>query len=241
MGGCTNCKGKTGCDDRKGTMFEALDETLARLYPTRTWGELNDAEALFEEPSQRAADLAGLAEELAVDLKAATFVTTGADDELCDYIYILGLGRPPCGVQVRDHGVDAPAEWDALPAGQIITEHYLRVCVSAIAPMAAVQQVALDVTPSADGFLFREAAQPGVYDAPFLKRMQRLVAIVPAYDLVHLDFGEISAPPKDFLPGAWAERFGAYAKAPDTANYIFYPQPTTMFSTVWRPRAARAA
>ena len=39
MGGCTNCKGKAGCDDRKGPMMASIDEALVRLYPTRTWGE----------------------------------------------------------------------------------------------------------------------------------------------------------------------------------------------------------
>ena len=37
MSGCTNCQGKSGCDDRKGDMFAAIDETLAALYPERRW------------------------------------------------------------------------------------------------------------------------------------------------------------------------------------------------------------
>ena len=41
--GCTNCKSKTGCDHRKGEMLEQVDQALARLYPTRTWGEPDDA------------------------------------------------------------------------------------------------------------------------------------------------------------------------------------------------------
>jgi len=35
--GCTNCGNKGGCDTRKHEMFGAVDEALARLYPTRRW------------------------------------------------------------------------------------------------------------------------------------------------------------------------------------------------------------
>ena len=45
------------------------------------------------------------------ELNAATFVRQGGDDEPCDYIYVLCMGRTPCVVQVRDHGVAIPAEW----------------------------------------------------------------------------------------------------------------------------------
>lgn len=44
MGGCTNCKGKAGCDDHKGQMMGTVEQALADLYPTRTWGEALDAE-----------------------------------------------------------------------------------------------------------------------------------------------------------------------------------------------------
>ena len=47
MSGCTNCAAKTGCSSRKGEMFALIDDILARLYPTRTWGEPDD-EARFE-------------------------------------------------------------------------------------------------------------------------------------------------------------------------------------------------
>lgn len=222
MGGCTNCKGKSGCDDRKGSMMASVDEALATLYPSQTWGEA-------EEPSDPnhagmpPDELAALAEELAVELKAATFVRLGGDDEPCDYIYVLALGRTPCIVQVRDHDVAIPDEW-----ADGVEEMYLRVVVSQRARVAAVQQVAVTATKADGTWLVRESPRAGVYDAPLLKRMQKLVAILPAYDLLHVDFGEIAHAPPGFHAGAWRELFGG---EPSIANYLFYPQPTTMIST----------
>lgn len=233
MGGCTNCKGKSGCDDRKGDMLEAVADALDRLYPTRTWGERAAADGdgeLGGDPDE----LAALAEELASELDAATFVVPGGPEAICDYIYVLAVGRPPCAVQVRDAGVPAPAEWDG---GAAISETYLRVCVSHVARFAAVQEVAIDVEASAGGIVLRERPQAGVYSAPLLRRMQRLVAILPAYDLRHLDFGEISAPPPDFDAGAWR---ALYAGAPTVANYLFFAEPATMVTTTWLPREAEA-
>jgi hypothetical protein len=221
VGGCTNCKGKSGCDHRKGAMMESVDRALADLYPTKTWGEPDDTHAagLSRE------DLAALADELATELKAATFVREGNEDEPCDYIYVLCMGRAPCIVQVRDHGVPAPAEWADVEA---IEELYLRVVVSQRAPVAAVQQVGVDLLRGDGGWLVRERPRAGVYDAPLLPRMQKLVATLPAYGLLHVDFGEIAHAPPGFAPGMWRDMFGG---DPSIANYLFYPQPTTMVAT----------
>jgi hypothetical protein len=227
MGGCTNCHGKSGCDHRKGAMMTSVDETLARLYPTRTWGEADDAAAFAHGAPLSAEELAGLADELAGELGAATFLRPGDDAEPCDFLYVLCLGRTPCVAQVRDHGVAAPAEWREL-GDQVIRELYLRLCVSQRAPVAAVQQVALEVAAAGDGYCVHERPRAGVYDAPLLHRLQRLVAILPAYGLLHIDFGEIAHAPPGFTGGTWRERFGG---EPAIANYLFYPQPTTMVAT----------
>ena len=226
MGGCTNCKGKTGCDHRKGEMLESVDRALATLYPTRTWGEPDDAHPSVEGIHGMPADeLAALADELAQELNAATFVREGDDDEPCDYIYILAMGRTPCVIQARDHGVGIPAEWRDVDA---LEELYLRVVISQRARVAAVQQVAVQLVRDGDGFLVRESPRAGVYDAPLLRRMQKLVAILPAYDLLHVDFGEIAHAPPGYNAGSWRELFGG---EPAIANYLFYPQPTTMVAT----------
>jgi hypothetical protein len=124
-----------------------------------------------------------------------------------------------------------PAEWHAATAdGAAIRELYLRLVISQRARVAAVQQVAVEVTRGADGFAVRESPRAGVYDAPLLPRMQKLVAILPAYDVLHVDFGEIAHAPSGFHAGVWRELF---AGEPSIANYLFYPQPTTMIATRW--------
>jgi hypothetical protein len=230
MGGCTNCKGKSGCDHRKGAMIESVDRALADLYPTRTWGEPDDAVA----SGMPREELDALADELAQELGAATFVREGGEDEPCDYIYVLCMGRTPCVVQVRDHGVEAPAEWDSAGAPTEINELYLRVVISQRARVAAVQQVAVDLWRHEGGWLVRERPRAGVYDAPLLRRMQKLVAILPAYELLHVDFGEIAHAPPGYHAGSWRDLFGG---EPSIANYLFYPQPTTMVATSFLERA----
>lgn len=204
-------------------MLAEVDRALAALYPTRTWGEADDRASAGLPPSE----LAALADELAGELAAATFVCPGGDDEPADYIYVLCLGRLPCVVQVRDHGVPPPAEWRT---AERLDELYLRLVIGHRARFAAVQQVAVSLTRAPGGYLVREQPRAGVYDAPLLHRMQKLVAILPAYDLHHLDFGEIAHPPPGYHAGAWRE---LYAAEPSIANYLFYPQPTTMVSTTF--------
>jgi hypothetical protein len=223
--GCTNCGSKGGCDHRKGAMMAEVDAALGRLYPTQTWGEPIDVV-----DGVGAGELAALADELAGVLNAATFVRPGGDDEPCDFVYALCLGRAPCVIQVRDHGVAVPDEWAEAAGGDgvVIRELYLRLVVSQRAPLAAVQQVAVELARAGDGFVVRELPRAGVYDAPLLARMQKLVATLPAYGLTHVDFGEIAHAPPGFAAGAWRELFGG---APAIANYLFYPQPTTMIST----------
>jgi hypothetical protein len=189
------------------------------------------------------------------------------------------MGRAPCGIQVRDHGVPVPDEWANVESPEAgIDELYLRVVISQRTRHAAVQQVAVnvvrgDVAPTArgsmsnisssipsvsgmaesgpvaatnkpktgkvprwlipTGYVIRESPRAGVYDAPLLSRMQKLVAILPAYDLVHVDFGDIAHAPPGFQPGVWPETYGAGNAKPAIANYLFYPQPTTMVSTTF--------
>ncbi|HEY5947212.1 MAG TPA: hypothetical protein VIV40_17030, partial [Kofleriaceae bacterium] len=207
--------------DRKGTMLESVDRALETLYPTKTWGEPDDrdADGITRE------ELDALADELAQELGAATFVREGNEDEPCDYIYVLCMGRTPCVVQVRDHGVPAPAEWRDVDG---VEELYLRVVISQRARVAAVQQVGIDLIKGQGGFLVRERPRAGVYDAPLLHRMQKLVAILPAYELLSVDFGDIAHAPPGFQAGSWRDLFGG---EPSIANYLFYPQPTTMVAT----------
>lgn len=223
MGGCDQCGSKVGCDHRKQYMFSAIDQALERLYPTGTWGEPDDA-ARFEAgiSSDEAAELA---EDLAATLDAATIWRPGDDDEYCDYVYVLCVGREPCLVQIRDGGVAPPRE---LAPGDLISEQYLRVCLSSLARFAGVQQVAVDARVYDDCIEIVERPRAGVYDAPLLRRFQTLVASLPARDITHIDFGEISAPHPELAPGEYRALFGV---EPAVANYLFYPQPANTVVT----------
>jgi hypothetical protein len=211
-------------------MLEVVEQTMALLYPTRRWGEPDDqarfAAGVTEDEGQ------ALAEDLAGELDAATFFRRGAPEEYCDYIYVLCMGREPCLVQIRDGEVPVP---DEIGGGQRVSELYLRVCLSSMARLAGVQQLAMDLVRHEDDLIIREAPRAGVYDAPLLRRLQRLIAVLPAYDILHVDFGEISAPPEGFDPGDYQATYGV---EPHRANYLFYPQPTTTEATIVLSAAA---
>lgn len=227
MSGCTNCGAKAGCDHRKGEMFAVIDEVIARVYPTRRWGAPDDAARLGA--GVDGDDAQALADELASELEASTFYRPGGDEEFCDYVYVLCLGREPCAVQLRDGDVPVPAELDD---GGRLDELYLRVCLSSVARVAGVQEVAMTVERRGDDVIVSERPRAGVYAAPLLRRFQRLVALLPAYGITHVDFGEISAPVEGFDPGDYAERYGG---EPHRANYLFYPQPSTCETTTLVP------
>jgi len=230
VSGCTNCGSKTGCDDRKGSMFERIDDAMARLYPDRRWRAPAPTARGVRDATD---DAAALADELADALNAATFVRTATPTDSA-FIYVLCQGRPPCAVPVRDGDLPIPDEWQTLPAGQPIEERYLRIALATQLPFAAVQEVAVDVTIEPDGVLIRERPSAGVYSAPLLPRMQRLVATLPAYGRLNIDMGEISGPPADFDAGEWP---GLYAGTPAIVNYLFFAAPATMAITTWIPRA----
>jgi hypothetical protein len=234
MGGCDNCSAKSGCDDRKGAMFAAIDEVLARLYPTRRWGEPDDL-ARFE-AGVSAEDAQALAEELAYELDASVWYRPGEPEDYGDFLYVLCVGREPSLIQIRDGEVPLPAELADVDG---LEEQYLRVCLSSMARMAGVQQVAVTMQREGDALVIREAPRAGVFDAPFLRRFQRLVAILPAYGIEHLDFGDISTPAQGFDPGPYRELYGT---DPHIANYLLLPQPSnTVITTVLETAGARRA
>ncbi len=239
MGECTNCSGKSGCDQRKTDMFSQIDAALEQLYPNKSWGRpvtddsnphgidryRSNRHGIDEVESQE------LAAELAVALKASTFFRRGDDDEWCDYIYILCLGREPCLVQLRDAQLPCPQELDN---GAVIDELYLRICLSRITRFAAIQQVAicgeLERSESGVELFVTESPRAGVYDAPLLARFRKAVSAISDWGILHVDFGEITNPPQGYDPAGYA---GQYGGTPTVANYLFYPQPATMIVSEW--------
>ncbi len=228
--GCTNCGNKGGCDARKHEMFGAVDEALARLYPTRRWDERDDAAGFGAGLGAGEGD--ALAAAAAERLHAATLYRPGGPEETCDYVYILCVGRPPSLVELREGALDADAS-QALRAAIAegpVTEVYLRVALSTLAPFAAVQEVVLTATvdPLDGTIALVEAPRAGIFAPALLKRLQLLVGVLRELNIRHLDFGEIVEPPAGFDPGGYAADYGGL---PGIANYLFYPQPPAAIAT----------
>ena len=233
-GGCTNCGSKGGCDHRKTGMFAAIDAALLALYPTRCFAARHDPVDRLCDPALApwTGDSSALASDIAQQLGTLVVEMPPVAEEYCRQIYVLCLGRHPCLVEARE-GMAQPARED-LENGPL-EELYLRVSISDLVPFAAVQQVRMRGELDGSELMIEEAPRTGVFDPVLLPRMQRIVAIIVDHGLRNLDFGEISAPPPDFDPGDYAQRFGG---VPAVANYFFYPQPCSSVSTTVVPFGA---
>jgi hypothetical protein len=230
--GCTNCGQKGGCDARKHEMFAAIDAALARLYPTRRWDERDEAAGFGAGLPAGEGD--ALAAALAARLHAATLYRPGGAEETCDYVYVLCLGRTPSLIELREAALEAGAAGalrEAIAEGPI-TEVYLRVALSTLAPFAAVQEVVVTAAASAhigdETVVLTEAPRAGIFEPGLLKRLQGLVAVLAERNIRHLDFGEIVEPPAGFDPGGYADDYGGL---PGIANYLFYPHPPAAVAT----------
>jgi hypothetical protein len=228
-GGCTDCGKKGGCDHRKGAMMAAVGEALARLYPAQRWAE-RDEQAAFRGGVPRA-DGIRLAELLAERLKAMALFRPGADDEYCDWVYVLCVGRTPSILEIREGLVGS----DALEADDE-EQLYLRVALSSLTRFAGVQQVSMRMSRAGEERVITEAPRAGVFDPILLRRFQSLVAVLAELEIQHVDFGEIMEPPEGFDPGDYADRF---AGVPCVANYLFYPQPCSAVVTTLAPMPVR--
>lgn len=220
--GCQGCSAQGGCESRKDGERELIDQLLGSLYPTRRWGEPDDAARLGRGVPERAGRR--LARAASALLKAPAWYRRGDEHELCDWIYVLCVGRQPALYEVREAGAAAPDEGDQLE------ERYLRVALSSMGPVAAVQEVVFELR-RADGLL-HERPRAGVFDPILLARTQALVALLVESTLTYLDFGLVAAPPAGFDPGDYAARYG---QAPGIVNYLFYPQPATAVCTTSLP------
>ncbi len=228
--GCSDCGRKGGCDARKGSMFGAIDEALACLYPTRRWSDRDEAAAFGA--GAGVSDAEALARALGPRLGAAVFHRTGSPEETCDWVYVLCVGRTPSLFELREGhlSADAARELAESIADHPVQETYLRIALSTLARFAAVQEVALGagsagVAGEAGGesqVLIHEAPRAGVCSPTLLARMKGVVTAIGELGFRHLDFGDITEPPAGFDPGDYADHWDG---VPGVANYLFYPQP----------------
>ena len=227
MGGCTDCTRLGGCSTRKGEERELLSAILPHLYPSRRWGEPDDlARHHGGANEQEGRSLARQAAEL---LQARTYFQPGGEEELCEHIYVLCVGREPGLFELRDREV---IELPDLPEGGRISERYLRASLSQVARVATVQEVSFELERSGDLYVITEAPRAGVYDPILLKRTQKLIELLVEANLTYLDFGLIAKPPEEFDAGGYEEQYGQPA---GIVNYLFYPQPPTAVGTCYVP------
>ncbi len=225
--GCTKNDGSAegGCESRKAPQRTLLDELIDTVYPTKAWG-LPDDEARFG-TGVRMSEVQRLSRALSVATRAPTLVRAGRDEDLCNFVYILCVGRTPSLLDVRD-------ELAALePGAASVRERYLRVALSTVARIATVQEIVmeLDLLPTGEAEI-RELPRPGVYDKVLLKRMRAVVDLLLASDLTHLDFGLLDKPVLGADESRYLER---YAETPRIVNYLFYAQPPSTASVTFLP------
>jgi hypothetical protein len=212
-GGCTSCGRKEGCGHRKAGMFAAIDQALARWYPSGRWGERSPLGLPPEGPD----DAPGLRDRLGERLSALCVHVPGRGQETCAYLYVLCTGRPPALIELREGLADPPED-----LASVWEELYLRVSLSSLARFAAVQQVTLRAEMLGDRLWVEEAPRAGVFDPLLLPRFRKLVAVLAELGIQNLDCGDICEPPAGFDPGLYRER---YREQPGIINYLFYPQP----------------
>lgn len=217
---CSGCTKTDGCEAHKGPQRTVIDATLEAVYPERIWGRPDD-EARFG-AGVRPSEARRLARALSAATRAPAFFRAGGPDDLCDFVYVLCVGREPALVDVRD-GL-------AAPEGDRVRERYLRVALSTVARVATVQEVAMELDRDGDsGFLLRELPQPGVYDPKLLKRMRSVVDLLEASDLEHLDFGMVDKPWAEV--GPTDEYRARYGVEPAIVNFLFYAAPARTAGT----------
>jgi hypothetical protein len=228
----TGCGGSDGgCGTQKTAQRQFLDALLPTLYPSLTLGEL-DVQAAYERGLTED-DCLLLGQQLATATKAPVYLVPPADDELCRYLYVLCVGREPPLCQLVHASSLASLESDR------ISERYLRVALSSVARVACVQEVAMELRLLADGAapaqaVISEQPRPGVFDPILLKRLQKIVDLLSAYDIRHLDVGVIDQPASSIglRDSGFADRFGS---EPSIGNFLLFSVPTSTTREVHLP------
>jgi hypothetical protein len=226
--GCTDCGKKGGCEVRKGEERSVLAELLPRIYPTGRWGEPDDAARFGASLSEAA--IRRLGRQASEVLQARTYVQAGAEEEPCDYVYALCVGRDPGLWELTT------ASAITLPDGDRIREKYLRAAISQMAPVATLQEVSFELDRDGDVGMLVERPRNGVYDPILLPRTQKFIDLLVGAGLTYFDFGMLTKPASRYAPGLDDAAYEAIWGHPSQVlNWLFYPQPATTAAAVCLP------
>lgn len=199
-------------------MFATIDGVLSANYPTKRWHEREDLS--FEGSDEYSPDLDRLTDMIGKELKAVAIAREGGERDLCDYIDVLCFGREPSVLQCKELDLPIPEELEHDGKSR---EMYLRICLSHLGSLAAVQQFEIDAECVDGQWSVVEKIRAGVYDAPLLKRMRAVVKLLRSEGLTMLDFGDIAEPLEGY---DGSEFFNEFGKKAETVNYLFYGTPS---------------
>jgi hypothetical protein len=231
MGDC-GCGSALSCGGRKSDQAALISAAITRLYPTLRWGEIDDTARYRAGVSPAVAQR--IARAASETLKARTWYREGAEDELCDYVDVLCVGREPALLELR-YGRVAPVDLaPGAPVARIdrIDESYLRIAFSSLLPAATVQEVQLHLRRDGDSYEIREQTRDGVYDPVLLKRLQQAVDLIRRAGLAYFDFGMLceDAPREPVVD--FAGYRALYGASPTACALLFSPRPPITTSTV---------
>lgn len=216
MGCCQTCT--------RGQVDAGTAEILAALYPTRRWGEPDDGLRMGAGVGE--AEARALVPGLSRALAAPVRHQPGRADEPCEWLHVLCVGREPSLLSLRDLDHIDPGTLD-LPAATA-SERHLRVALSAMARVATVQEVVVDVAVEPDVVLVHERPRAGVEDPVLKSRLARLVTFLEEAGIRLLDYGSLARAPAGFDPGDYPARYGT---EPVAMSYLFSPEPPTAVIT----------
>jgi len=208
-------------------MFSDVETALSRLYPSRTWGELD----LKTGGGLGADRVQSFCESLSRGAQRACYLRLGGHEDWSDVVDVQCIGRQP--------GLAALLGSDAGPVDEVrrecadtggIQELYLRVVFSALAPLATTMEVRLTLTCEASGWWLHEDRRAGVFDPLLLSPYRKVVEVLSSNLIRNVDFGDLASVPTGYDGSAFKARYGTAAW---TANYLFFPEPCNT-SNSWR-------
>ena len=85
-----------------------------------------------------------------------------------------------------------------------------------------MQEIEVSLERDLGELCVREAPRSGVFDGVLLKRFRKIIDLLEASGIKHLDMGVVDVEPVGMQAGAYADTYGGM---PRIVNYLFFPAP----------------